>query len=188
VQEIIDSQKCATALIYEHPEDYKPDSKIVRIAFDADAVIFAEDSELIYKKSGIDSFHEHEDELQDVPLEEGPFGKFFKKLSKLRKELGKRYLKIAIVTARNYPSNIRVIKTLREWNIDVDEAFFLGGLPKDGILKAFNAHIFFDDQDSYVKAASCKVPSSRVPYKSSSPLKQFEQVKVDVEYLKKQGI
>lgn len=187
VQEIVDSQKCATALIYEHPEDYKPDSKVVRIAFDADAVIFAEDSELIYKKSGLASFHEHEDKLQDIPLEEGPFGSFFKKLSKVRRELGKEYLRIAIVTARDYPSNIRVIKTLREWNIDVDEAFFLGGLPKDGILKAFNAHIFFDDQDSYVEPASSKVPSSRVPYKTSSPLKQFEPVKVDIEYLKKLG-
>lgn len=187
IQEIIDSQKCAAALIYDHPDDYNPDNKTVRIAFDADAVIFAEDSELIFKRSGLASFHEHEDKLQDVPLEEGPFGNFFKKLSKVRRELGKDQLRIAIVTARDYPSNIRVIKTLREWNIDVDEAFFLGGLPKEEILKAFNAHIFFDDQHSYVEAASSKVPSSRVPYKSDSPLKQFEPVKVDVEYLKNQG-
>ncbi len=186
IQEVINSQKCAAALIYEHPKDYKPDNQTLKIAFDADAVIFAEDSEIIYKKSGIDKFHEHEDSLQNVPLEEGPFGSFFKKLSQVRKEIGNKHLRIAIVTARNYPSNIRVIKTVRDWNFDVDEAIFLGGLHKDKILKAFNAHIFFDDQHSYVDAASSKVPAGRVPYKSDSPLKQFEPVKVDHQSIKQQ--
>ena len=136
----------------------------------ADAVIFSDDSEQIYKQGGLEKFQENETNNENIPLREGPFGKFIKLLSNLQKELNQNIIRIAIVTARSYPSNIRVIKTLRSWGVNVDEAFFLGGLPKDKILKAFNAHIFFDDQDTYVLPASNVVPSSRVPYKSDSPL------------------
>ncbi len=170
IQEIIDSNKCAAALIYDRPKDYKPDEHTVRIAFDADAVIFSDDSERIYKEKGLEKFHENEKENVDIPLQEGPFGKFIKLLSKVQSELNNDVLRIAIVTARDYPANIRVIKTLRNWGVNVDEAFFLGGLSKDKVLKAFNAHIFFDDQDTHVIPASNVVPSSRVPYKQDSPL------------------
>lgn len=170
IQDVIDSGKCAAALIYKAPEDYKPDEQTVRIAFDADAVIFADDSEQIYKQDGLAKFKENETINVNVPLEEGPFGKFIKLLSGVQKVLEKNLMRIAIVTARDYPANIRVIKTLRSWGVNVDEAFFLGGLPKDKILKAFNAHIFFEDQDSYVLPASSVVPSSRVPYRKDSPL------------------
>lgn len=176
IQNIIDSGKCAAALIYNPPDDYIPDNKTVRIAFDADAVIFSEESELIYKKSGLATFQEHELKNQNVPLKEGPFGKFFQRLSKVQRKVGNGKIRIAIVTARDYPANIRVIKTLRNWGIDVDEAFFLGGLPKDQILKAFNAHIFFDDQDTYVSPASNLVPSSLVPYKRNSPLENLKKL------------
>jgi len=170
IQDVIDSGKCAAALIYKAPEDYKPDEQTVRIAFDADAVIFSDDSEQIYKRSGLEKFKENETMNENVPLEDGPFGKFIRLLSKVQQGLEKNLMRIAIVTARDYPANIRVIKTLRSWGVNVDEAFFLGGLPKDKILKAFNAHIFFEDQDSYVLPASSVVPSSRVPYRKDSPL------------------
>ncbi|GHT58195.1 5'-nucleotidase [Bacteroidia bacterium] len=165
IQEIIDSGKCAAALIYDHPKDYKPDTQTVRIAFDADAVIFSDDSERIFKAEGLEKFQENERKNENVPLLEGPFAKFIKVLSKVQSELNERLIRIAIVTARDYPANIRVIKTLRAWGVSVDEAFFLGGVPKDKVLKAFNAHIFFDDQELHVKPASDVVPSSRVPYK-----------------------
>jgi 5'-nucleotidase len=170
IQEIIDSGKCAAALIYSPPKGYKPDEHTVRIAFDADAVIFSDDSEQIYKKEGLARFQENEKINVDVPLKEGPFAKFIKLLSKVQSEVDHNLIRIAIVTARDYPANIRVIKTLRNWGVNVDEAFFLGGLAKDKVLKAFNAHIFFDDQDTYVLPASNVVPSSRVPYKKDSPL------------------
>ena len=83
-------------------------------------------------------------------------------------------LRLAIVTARNAPSHMRVIKTLRKWNVYVDEAYFLGGLSKDKILKAFGAHIFFDDQEAHLKGASLVVPSGKVPYAPDSPLKILE--------------
>ena len=172
IQDVIESGKCAAALIYAPPVNFTPDKQTVRIAFDADAVIFSEDSERIYKQMGLAEFQDNESKYEDIPLKEGPFGKFIKLLSAIQRGLDKDLMRIAIVTARDYPANIRVIKTLRSWGVDVDEAFFLGGLPKDAVLQAFNAHIFFDDQDSYVLPASAKVPSSRVPYKKDSPLSE----------------
>jgi 5'-nucleotidase len=47
----------------------------------------------------------------------------------------------------------------------VDEAFFLGGLPKQEILAAFRPHIFFDDHKYHCDAASTVVPTARVPSK-----------------------
>lgn len=80
-------------------------------------------------------------------------------------------VRIAIVTARNSPSDLRVIKTLRHWGVYVDEAFFLGGIEKSNILKAFKAHIFFDDQEVHLKTSSLVVPSGKVLYPSFSPLR-----------------
>ncbi|MDB5263223.1 MAG: 5-nucleotidase, partial [Adhaeribacter sp.] len=111
---------------------------------------------------------------ENIPLGEGPFAKLLIKLSKIQDELPTTIelspLRIAIVTARNAPSHIRVIKTLRKWGVYVDEAYFLGGLSKDNVLKAFGAHIFFDDQEVHLVESSKVVPSGRVPYSSDSPL------------------
>ena len=170
IQGVIDSGKCAAALIYPPPKDYIPDVKTVRIAFDADAVVFSEESELINKQKGLVEFQKNESKNKNILLEEGPFGRFIKLLSKIQEEIDRDLIRIAIVTARDYPANIRVIKTLREWGVYVHEAFFLGGVSKDKVLKAFNAHIFFDDQDVHVNPASALVPSSKVPYKSTSLL------------------
>jgi len=170
IQDVIDSGKCAAALIYSPPEDFKPDDNTLRIAFDADAVIFSDESEQIYKEKGLTEFHKIESSRENIPLKEGPFGKFIKLLSKIQRGIDKNLMRIAIVTARDYPANVRVIKTLRNWGVYVDEAFFLGGVSKDKVLKSFNAHIFFDDQDVHVVPASILVPSSRVPYKKTSPL------------------
>jgi 5'-nucleotidase len=52
----------------------------------------------------------------------------------------------------------------------VNEIFFLGGVPKSKVVKAFRAHIFFDDQDLHLDPAAKHVPSGRVPYRSDSPL------------------
>jgi len=84
-------------------------------------------------------------------------------------------VRIAIVTARNSPSEMRVIKTLRAWGVHVDEAFFLGGVEKSNILKAFKAHIFFDDQDVHLKHSSLVVPCGKVLYPSDSPLNKLQK-------------
>jgi 5'-nucleotidase len=148
----------------------------VRIAFDGDAVLFDETSELVYKEEGIDAFHANEDSAQDIPMNEGPFANFLKKLARLQERLPMRVefspVRIAIVTARNSPSEMRVIKTLRHWGVYVDEAFFLGGIEKSKILQAFKAHIFFDDQDVHLESSSLVVPSGKVLYPSNSLLKK----------------
>ncbi len=174
VQKIIDSGSAAAALIFAPPNDFQPETSTVRIAFDADAVIFSDESEQIYKTKGIEAFHNNESNNVVVPLNEGPYAKLLKKLSMIQRKMETGVelspLRLAIVTARNSPSHMRVLNTLREWDVYVDEAFFLGGLSKDKILKAFKAHIFFDDQEAHLVPARAVVPSAKVPYKTSSPL------------------
>lgn len=145
----------------------------IRIAFDGDAVIFSEDSEKIYQTEGLEAFLAHEKAKAKDPMTEGPFAKFLRTLQKIQNKTGlvKKPFRIAIVTARGDNARERVLQTLRAWNIHVDEVFFLSGMPKAKILKAFNPHIFFDDQEHHVSPASKLVPSGRVPYHKDSELK-----------------
>lgn len=174
-QSVIDSGYCAAAQMNTVPETeiHAPENQ-VRIAFDGDAVLFDEESELVYKTQGLDAFHAVEDMKQDIPLKEGPYALFLKKLARLQERLPTKIenspVRIAIVTARSSPAEMRVIKTLRAWGVYVDEAFFLGGVEKAAVLQAFKPHIFFDDQDAHLKKASRLVPSGKVPYKSNSEL------------------
>ena len=181
-QRVIDSNVCASAIVKAPP---KTSAHLVedqvRFAFDADAVIFSEESEIITQTKGLPAFHENEDKDQDIPLQQGPHAKLLMKLSKMQERLPGRIefspVKLAIMTARNSPAEMRVVKTLRSWNVYVDEAFFLGGLQKSRFLKAFNPHIFFDDQDSHLDPAAGDVPSAKVLYPSSSPLKELIESK-----------
>ena len=174
-QKVIDSMACASAVLSTPPK-YKCDiaDGQVRIALDGDAVIFDDSSEVVYKEEGIEAFHKNEDESQNIPMNEGPFASFLKKLAKLQERLPMKMefspVRIAIVTARNAPSDLRVIKTLRHWGVYVDEAFFLGGIEKSKILKSFKAHIFFDDQDVHLETSSLVVPCGKVLYPTSSRL------------------
>lgn len=176
-QRVIDGGNCATAILRAPPSDLTSiPAGQVRIAFDGDAVLFDESSEIVYKAEGLRGFHSNEDAKQDVPMPDGPYAVFLKKLSRLQKRLPFMVefspVHIAIVTARNAPAEMRVIKTLRHWGIYVNEIFFLGGVEKAKVLKAFRPHIFFDDQDLHLDEASKHVPSGKVPYKSRSPLNE----------------
>lgn len=149
-----------------------PDEEIgqIRIAFDGDAVLFSDDSEMIYQTQGLEAFEDNERRLAKDPMKAGPFAKFLKTISDLQKELPQEApIRTALVTARSAPSHERVIRTLRAWNVRIDEAFFLGGVTKKDVLKAFGAHIFFDDQAVHTEPASEVVPSARVPYKKKAP-------------------
>lgn len=151
----------------------------IRIAFDGDAVVFSDESEKIFKMKGLHAFEENEAENADNPLEEGPFANFLRKLSDLQKELGVEAcpIRTAIVTSRSAPAHERVIRTLRAWNVRVDEAFFLGGLDKKAVLQAFGAQIFFDDQSIHTVSAAQAVPAARVPYRNKSILAQYPEAK-----------
>jgi len=139
----------------------------VRIAFDGDAVVFSPESDEIYKQQGLDAFLRHERDNATKPMAGGPFGNFLKKLSLLRgiymNEQGFSKVRVAIVTARNAPAHARVIHTLRAWGTPADEAHFVGVREKAPILKAFGAHIFFDDQEKHVLGAAAVVPAGHVP-------------------------
>jgi 5'-nucleotidase len=170
VQDAIDGG-VAAAQLYAAPADYIAPDHQIRIAFDGDAVLFSPESERIFKEKGLDAFASHEYRYRHKPMGEGPFTELLRKLSHIQQQFRERSpqddcpVRIAIVTARNSPAHSRVIHTLRAWNVDIDEAFFLGGLPKNEVLLAFGAQIFFDDQDLHVQPASALVPSGRVPYK-----------------------
>lgn len=172
VQAAIDAG-IAAALLYNPPPGMPQDER-VRIAFDGDAVLFSDEAELVYKQQGLAAFCTHERERADQPLPAGPFAKFLHTLSTIQQQVPPEEapVRIALVTARSSPAHERVIKTLRAWGVRVDAAFFLGGLPKDAVLQAFGAQIFFDDQDVHLQPASQVVPSGRVPYRSDSPLRQ----------------
>ena len=178
VQKVIDSGSSAAALIYAPPSEFNSETSKVKIAFDADAVLFSDDSEFRYKTEGLEAFQKHESENEKNALKEGPFAKLLIKLSKIQEYLPTGVelspLRLAIITARSAPSHLRVINTLREWGVYIDEVHFLGGLSKDKILEAFGAHIFFDDQEAHLGPASKVVPSGKVPYAKGSKMDVFK--------------
>lgn len=179
-QRVIDSDSCAVALVKEPPANMEtiPDGQ-VRIAFDGDAVLFSDESEIVFKAEGLKGFHTVEDKEQDNPLSDGPYATLLRKLSRLQDRLPHKVdfspVRVAIITARNSPAEMRVIKTLRHWGVYVDEIFFLGGLDKSKIIRAFKAHIFFDDQDVHLEPAARYTPAGKVPYRSGSLLKDSEK-------------
>ncbi|MDH3388563.1 MAG: 5'-nucleotidase [Gammaproteobacteria bacterium] len=170
VQAAVES-KVAAGLIYDGPSRNRTDPlEQIRIAFDGDAVLFSKESEMIYQQQGLEAFIAHEKENAKQPLPEGPFAKLLKTLSFLQFDLtGKTAksqppIRTALVTARNSPAHERVIRTLRTWNVRIDETFFLGGVPKHKILESFSPHIFFDDQHQHCEGAAKVVPTARVPH------------------------
>jgi 5'-nucleotidase len=136
----------------------------IRIGFDADAVIFSDEAERIYRERGLEAFLKHEKENAKRPLPDGPFAKLLRTLSELQchPSFAKPPIRLAVITARNMPAHERVIRTLLAWNVRVDEAFFMGGIPKTRILQAFQPHIFFDDQDTHCQPAAQLVPTAKV--------------------------
>lgn len=141
----------------------------IKIAFDGDAVLFSDEAEKVYREQGLEAFENSEREKAAQPLHAGPFARFLKLLSDLQREfdLVKTPIRTALVTARSAPAHERVIRTLRAWDVRIDEAFFLGGITKREVLSAFGAQIFFDDQQIHTRQASEVVPAARVPLKSS---------------------
>ena len=147
----------------------KVDNEILKVAFDGDSVIFSEESQKIFDECGLEAFNKNERNLADNPLSGGPFKSFLRELYKVQQIFPKDEcpIRIALVTARSAPSHERVIKTLREWKIRVDESLFLGGMDKTSFLKDFGADIFFDDQIENCKSASLQVPTGQVIYFNS---------------------
>jgi len=138
----------------------------LRIAFDGDAVLFSDDSERIFQEKGLDAFTENEKQSARQLLPVGPFKGFLSALHKLQQHFPYHECPIhtALITARQAPAHERVIRTLRSWNIRIDESLFLGGLEKKEFLKAFDADVFFDDQKRHCDSASPYVSAAHVPH------------------------
>lgn len=152
---------------YENVKTGKSENSI-RIAFDGDAVLFTDESERIFQEKGLAAFEENERLNAGNPLPAGPFANFLRLIASIQAEFseGQVPIRTALVTARCAPAHERVIRTLRAWNVRIDEAFFLGGVEKWKVLKAFGADIFFDDQKQHTQLAAKVVPSAQVPYGS----------------------
>ncbi|WP_417816196.1 5'-nucleotidase [Thalassospira alkalitolerans] len=146
----------------------------LRIAFDFDGVLADDEAEAIYKNTKeLKDFHTHESANVDIPHNPGPLKAFLDRISEIQKIEMKRLeddpqyrpvLKISIVTARNAPSHKRVINTMRTWGIDVNEAFFMGGVEKSLVLNILKPHIFFDDQRTHLDENSSILPSVHIPF------------------------
>ena len=140
----------------EHPNE-------VRIAFDGDAVLFSDEAERVFASGGLDAFQAHERDHSATPLAAGPFKPLLEALQRLRHATtqGMR-IRTALVTARSAPAHERAIRTLMDWDVEIDEAMFLGGLPKGEFLREFEPDFFFDDQTGHIQNAAEHVPSGHV--------------------------
>jgi len=138
----------------------------LRIAFDGDAVLFSDQSERIYQQQGLAAFAENEKNSARIPLTDGPFKGFLAALHCIQSQFpaDQSPIRTALVTARSAPAHERVVRTLRQWNIRIDEALFLGGMTKQAFLTAFGADIFFDDQKSHCEAAAQHISTAHVPH------------------------
>ena len=138
----------------------------LRIAFDGDAVLFSDEAERVFRSQGLERFSASERAQAHEPLPGGPFKNFLAALHRLQSEYPADAcpIRTALVTARGAPAHERVIRTLRDWSIRIDEALFLGGLSKGEFLEAFGADIFFDDQEGHCQVASCHVATGHVPH------------------------
>ena len=138
----------------------------LKIAFDGDAVLFSDDSEKIFKNEGLEAFTENEKEAANEPLSGGPFKPILAALQQIQMAFppGESPLRTCLVTARAAPAHERVVRTLRAWNIRIDESLFLGGLDKGEFLRAFDADVFFDDQEGHCESARNHVATGHVPH------------------------
>lgn len=168
VRAALESGLAAATLLPPH-ETNTPQSENagqLRIAFDGDAVLFSDEAEKIYKEDGLVAFTASEKASAKKPLTNGPFIGFLSALQHIQSLLpaDNPPIRTALITARSAPAHERVIRTLRTWNIRIDEALFLGGMDKGLFLKSFGADIFFDDQRGHCESAHQHVATGHVPH------------------------
>ena len=161
----------AAATLLPSPPDQVDKDEQLRIAFDGDAVVFSDEAERIFQDSGLAAFHQSERNRTHEPLDNGPFQGFLMALHDIQSHFSPEDcpIRTALVTARSAPAHARVIRTLRQWGIRMDEAFFLGGIKKTEFLKAFKADIYFDDHPTHIASAQSHVAAAHVPHGINNP-------------------
>lgn len=148
----------------------------LKLAFDGDSVIFSDEAEQVFQSQGLQAFSDSEVARAQTALGGGPFRSFLGALHTLQSELeaeltqpnaqssSEPFIRTALVTSRGAPAHERVIRTLREWDIRLDESLFLGGMDKTEFLRAFGADIFFDDQATHCERAADHIATGHVPH------------------------
>jgi 5'-nucleotidase len=166
VRKALDAGHAAATILPSNVGQNLLASEGLRIAFDGDAVLFSDEAERVYKREGLDAFTLSEVSAAREPLSGGPFKSFLAALHRIQSEFPAELspIRTALVTARSAPAHERVVRTLRAWDIRIDEALFLGGLDKGPFLKAFGADIFFDDQRGHCDSARQHVATGHVPF------------------------
>ncbi|MFE4257923.1 5'-nucleotidase [Streptomyces sp. NPDC056883] len=145
----------------------------LRIAFDFDGVLAGDASERIFRREGLDEFRAHEALNATTPHDPGPLRDFLAGINRIQRlEEEERLedptyrprLRVSLVTARDAPSHERAVRSLRQWGLRVNDAFFLGGIDKAAVMRALDPHIFFDDQVSHLNGTAPATPSVHVPF------------------------
>ena len=164
VRKALENDVAAATLVSKPVDDSA--SSTIRFAFDGDAVLFSDEAEKVYKSEGLEAFTASEKAHRNEPLMGGPFKSFLNALHVLQQSLPgeAQLIRTALVTARSAPAHERVIRTLRAWDIRLDESIFLGGLPKVEFLKAYDADVFFDDQQTHCELAADHIATGHVPH------------------------
>lgn len=166
VRRALENGVAAATLLPRSKKSVTASKRELRFAFDGDAVLFSDEAEQVFKSQGLEAFTASEVAAADRPLTGGPFKPFLSALNSLQRAFPSDDppIRTALVTARSAPAHKRVIRTLRDWNIRIDESLFLGGLEKGEFLKAYGADVFFDDQQSHCESAIEHVSAGHVPH------------------------
>ncbi|MAG00314.1 MAG: 5'-nucleotidase [Acidiferrobacteraceae bacterium] len=166
VRSALSNGLAAATILPSHTGHSETIDNQVRIAFDGDAVLFSDEAERVFQADGLEAFARSEQQAASKPLPGGPFKRVLSALHQLQSDYGadSSPIRTALFTARSAPAHERVIRTLRAWEIRIDEALFLGGKEKGEFLRAFGADIFFDDQQGHCDSARQHVPTGHVPH------------------------
>lgn len=169
------------AIMHNHPaghvlkSEYRDDveDRQLRIAFDFDGVIVDDEAERVYQDEGLEGFRASERDKAVHPHTPGPMKELLHKIAEIQKrELAKAaedpgyepQIRIAIITSRDAKALERMVTTLRDWNLSVDETHLLGGMEKRDVVEAFAPHIFFDDQRIHLDTLAKIAPTVHVPF------------------------
>ena len=165
VRKTLEAGYAAATILPSNTSPDKATSHQLRIAFDGDAVLFSDEAEQIFQQKGLEAFTSSEQKFAGKPLLGGPFKSVLAALHKIQSEHDPKTgpIRTALFTARAAPAHERVIRTLRAWEVRIDEAVFLGGMDKGEFLKTFEADIFFDDQQAHCDSVRQHVPTGHVP-------------------------
>ncbi len=166
VRAALDADVAAATILPKRAGSEESEDELLRIAFDGDSVLFSDEAEQVYQADGLEAFTKNETLQANQPLRGGPFRNFLASIHTIQRAYDAKSspLRTALFTARAAPAHERVIKTLREWDIRIDEAVFLGGMDKGEFLKTFRADIYFDDQQSHCDSTHQHVPTGHVPH------------------------